>query len=227
MIDQRLQLKLGLKLSPQQIQLMKLLQVPTAQLEQRIKEEIEANPALEEGENDEEEIETRDETSETPEEEKVESENENETETEPVEEEPKLDDDLDMSEYYDEDDEGVAEYKTKDPSEFADPDDASAHPASGGNHPSERGARCLDLFCSAREHRVADQERVSFGGQAGTGFFYVVVLHSLRLAGAFPGGPGVPAGAECPGWSPSFARPPRGLEGRGRPHSTRDQDAER
>lgn len=36
------------KLSPQQIQLMKLLQVPTALLEQRIKEEMEVNPALEE-----------------------------------------------------------------------------------------------------------------------------------------------------------------------------------
>jgi RNA polymerase sigma-54 factor len=41
--------KLLQKLSPQQIQLMKLLQVPTASLEQRIKEELEANPALEEG----------------------------------------------------------------------------------------------------------------------------------------------------------------------------------
>ena len=39
------------KLSPQQIQLMKLLQVPTAQLEERIKEEIEENPALEEAED--------------------------------------------------------------------------------------------------------------------------------------------------------------------------------
>ena len=35
------------KLSPQQIQLMKLLQVPTAMLEERIKEEMEENPALE------------------------------------------------------------------------------------------------------------------------------------------------------------------------------------
>ena len=34
------------KLSPQQIQLMKLLQVPTAQLEERIKEEIEENPSV-------------------------------------------------------------------------------------------------------------------------------------------------------------------------------------
>ncbi|MCH2044465.1 MAG: RNA polymerase factor sigma-54 [Saprospiraceae bacterium] len=40
--------KLSQKLSPQQIQLMKLLQVPTAMLEQRVQEELEANPALEE-----------------------------------------------------------------------------------------------------------------------------------------------------------------------------------
>jgi RNA polymerase sigma-54 factor len=39
------------KLSPQQIQLMKLLQVPTAILEERIKEEMEENPALEEAED--------------------------------------------------------------------------------------------------------------------------------------------------------------------------------
>ncbi len=47
--------KLLQKLSPQQIQLMKLLQLPTIALEQRIKEEMELNPALEEGaETDEE-----------------------------------------------------------------------------------------------------------------------------------------------------------------------------
>jgi len=40
---------LGQKLSPQQIQFIKLLQVPTAELEGRIKEELEVNPALEEG----------------------------------------------------------------------------------------------------------------------------------------------------------------------------------
>lgn len=39
-------------MSPRQIQLMKLLQVPTFELEQRIKEEIESNPALEEGNRD-------------------------------------------------------------------------------------------------------------------------------------------------------------------------------
>ncbi|HMP94451.1 MAG TPA: RNA polymerase sigma-54 factor, partial [Phnomibacter sp.] len=42
--------KQQLRLLPQQIQLMKLLQVPTANLEERIKEELEENPALELGE---------------------------------------------------------------------------------------------------------------------------------------------------------------------------------
>lgn len=46
-LGQRLQQKLQQKLSPQQIQLMKLLQIPTASLETRIKEELEENPALE------------------------------------------------------------------------------------------------------------------------------------------------------------------------------------
>ena len=53
-LKQSLQQKLLQKLSPQQIQLMKLLQVPTIELEQRIKQEIEENPALEEGEQDKE-----------------------------------------------------------------------------------------------------------------------------------------------------------------------------
>ncbi|NOT37074.1 MAG: RNA polymerase factor sigma-54 [Saprospiraceae bacterium] len=49
MLKQQLSQKLIQKLSPQQIQLMKLLQIPTAVLDQRIQEELEQNPALEEG----------------------------------------------------------------------------------------------------------------------------------------------------------------------------------
>lgn len=45
-INQSLQLKLQQKLSPLQIQLVKLLEIPTMQMEQRIKEEMESNPAL-------------------------------------------------------------------------------------------------------------------------------------------------------------------------------------
>lgn len=49
MLKQRLQQRLLQKLSPQQIQLIKLLEVPVMQLNQRIKKEMEENPALEEG----------------------------------------------------------------------------------------------------------------------------------------------------------------------------------
>lgn len=49
MLKQTLQQKLLQKLSPQQIQFIKLLQVPTASLDTRIKEELEENPALEDG----------------------------------------------------------------------------------------------------------------------------------------------------------------------------------
>lgn len=48
-----IQQSLQQKLSPQQIQFIKLLQIPTAELEQRVEEELEINPALEEGKNDE------------------------------------------------------------------------------------------------------------------------------------------------------------------------------
>lgn len=54
---QSLSQKLQQKLSPQQIQLMKLLQIPTATLEQRIQEELEINPALEEGDESADQVE--------------------------------------------------------------------------------------------------------------------------------------------------------------------------
>lgn len=49
MLKQQLQQKLQLKLSPQQIQLIRLLELPTVELEERVKHELEDNPALEEG----------------------------------------------------------------------------------------------------------------------------------------------------------------------------------
>ena len=50
-MKQYLKLKLSQKLSPQQIQLMKLIQLPTLDFEQKIQREIEENPALEHGQN--------------------------------------------------------------------------------------------------------------------------------------------------------------------------------
>tara|TARA_R110000765_G_scaffold323983_3_gene415616 strand:- start:841 stop:2295 length:1455 start_codon:yes stop_codon:yes gene_type:complete len=49
MLKQQLNFKLSQKLSPQQIQLMKLIQLPTQAFEQRIKQELEENPALDSG----------------------------------------------------------------------------------------------------------------------------------------------------------------------------------
>jgi len=52
MLKQHLQFKLSQKLSPQQIQLMKLIQLPTQAFEQRLKQELEENPALESGKSE-------------------------------------------------------------------------------------------------------------------------------------------------------------------------------
>ena len=92
------------KLSPQQIQLMKLLQVPTALLEERIKEEIEENPALEEAEDghETEYDEAKDELA--------------DTETEEKEMDGGVDeyDNIDISEYVKDGDDEVGDYKLKD-----------------------------------------------------------------------------------------------------------------
>ncbi|MBS1752541.1 MAG: RNA polymerase factor sigma-54 [Ferruginibacter sp.] len=92
------------KLSPQQIQLMKLLQVPTALLEERIKEEIEENPALEEAEegHETEYEETVDEFSES---------EDNEMEMDGSAEEYE---NIDISEYVSEGDDEISDYKLKD-----------------------------------------------------------------------------------------------------------------
>ena len=52
-LKQYLQFKLSQKLSPQQIQLMKLIQLPTQAFEQRLKQELEENPALDTGKENE------------------------------------------------------------------------------------------------------------------------------------------------------------------------------
>ena len=104
-LSQSLQQKLLQKLSPQQIQLMKLLQVPTANLETRIKEELEENPALEldEEKHDEGADELKDEFNENGEEEFDEKDG-SEDEY----------DNIDISEYVREGDDEVGDYKLRD-----------------------------------------------------------------------------------------------------------------
>lgn len=82
------------KLSPQQIQLMKLLQITTADLDQRIEEELEINPALEKGEDDDE----RDD-------------DEYEQSKDEVEEKDEYSDEFDVEDYFTDDDD-VPDYST-------------------------------------------------------------------------------------------------------------------
>ena len=56
MLSLSLQLKMVMKLSPQQVQYLKMLQLPTLALEQKIKAELEMNPLLEEGLDEEMEL---------------------------------------------------------------------------------------------------------------------------------------------------------------------------
>ena len=81
MLDLQQQQKLQQKLSPQQIQYIKLLQLNTLDLEQRIKDELEENPLLEEGLSEEEQREEEEIDAATAEE------TENETEVEDNEDE--------------------------------------------------------------------------------------------------------------------------------------------
>ena len=104
-LGQSLQQKLLQKLSPQQIQLMKLLQVPTANLEERIKEELEENPALEmdeEGHADEFGDELKDE---------FDTSQDDDMDRDGSEEDY---DNVDISEYVTDDDGEIADYKLKD-----------------------------------------------------------------------------------------------------------------
>ena len=119
-LSQSLQQKLLQKLSPQQIQLMKLLQVPTANLEERIKEELEENPALEqsdEGHEDEYTDELKDE---------FDSVGEEDPEPDGSEDDY---DNVDISEYVVDDDGEIADYKTRDDN-YPEMDDQKVIPIS-------------------------------------------------------------------------------------------------
>jgi RNA polymerase sigma-54 factor len=103
-LSQSLQQKLLQRLSPQQIQLMKLLQIPTANLEERIKEELEENPALEvteEGKEDGYEENHQDDIGTQEEEEEYDG-SEDEYEN------------IDISDYVSDSDDEVADYKLRD-----------------------------------------------------------------------------------------------------------------
>ena len=115
-LQQSLQQRLLQKLSPQQIQLMKLLQVPTAILDERIKEEIEDNPALEQvEEGHDDEFDSKDEF-----------EDSKEDDFEPDGSEDEYDN-IDISEYVHDGDDDVGDYKLRDEN-YPEKDDGKVIP---------------------------------------------------------------------------------------------------
>lgn len=147
MLNQNLSQKLLQKLSPQQIQLMKLLQVPTAQLEQRIKEELEANPALDEGTGELGEDISMDDLP-----------PEGSTDSDDLgnEERNEIDDDsMDLSDYYDEDEGG--DYKLKD-NNYPDPDEERTIPIAVESSFHEHLTDQLGLLkLDEKEYKMAEQ----------------------------------------------------------------------
>ena len=130
-LKQFLTQKLEQRLSPQQIQLMKLLQVPTMELDQRIKQEIEENPALEEGSDElEDEFDNQDDT-----------------------EENDTDDEFDLSDYIDDD---IADYKTNANNQSKD-DEERVIPLSGEQSFQEKLSEQLHLLdLNETEFIIAD-----------------------------------------------------------------------
>ncbi len=112
MLKQSLNFKLSQKLSPQQIQLMKLIQLPTQAFEQRVKSELEENPALDDGKERSEE-----EYDEFSNQDDYEDGNES------------IETDINVDDYLSDDD--IPEYRTKANNYSADDDEKSVPYASG------------------------------------------------------------------------------------------------
>jgi len=145
---QSLQQKMLQKLSPQQIQLMKLFQIPTAQLEERIKEELEENPALELADEGHEEADA------------TEDQYINEsTDDQTNEDEPKeLDmETVDISDYLPEGDEDIADYKLRD-DQYADDDEDRTRPQRVETSFNELMMQQLGMLSlDETERRIAEQ----------------------------------------------------------------------
>ncbi len=138
------------KLSPQQIQLMKLLQVPTAQLEERIKEELEENPALEQSEDSDEDF--YNESTDGFEEER----DNNEFEVDGSQEEYG---NIDISDYVHEGDDEVGDYKLRDDNNYPELDEAKVIPHKVETSFNEAMLEQLGLL-NLDEHRQRIAEQI-------------------------------------------------------------------
>ncbi len=146
MLKQSLQQKFLQKLSPQQIQLMKLLQVPALLLDQRIKQEIEENPALEEGDEHHDEMEAQSDDD-------YESamDTGEDTESEEIEQSP--DDEFDFEDYIEDDE--IPDYRLSSNNSASD-DEVKEVPSVSSTSPQEALLTQLGLRdLSDREYLIA------------------------------------------------------------------------
>lgn len=135
MLKQYLQFKLSQKLSPQQIQLMKLIQLPTQAFEQRLKQEMEENPALESGKESDEHDDNFDEFDNTQDE---------------YEDNDQIGEDINVDEYLSDDD--IPDYRTQANNYSADDDDKDI-PFAAGTSFTQYLTNQLNTF------RLTDDER--------------------------------------------------------------------
>ncbi len=134
MLKQKLSQKLSQRLSPQQIQLMKLIQLPTIAFEQKIQQELEENPALESGKELEENFESQD--------------------TGQEEEHDIIETDFDVDEYLSDDE--IPNYKTYSNNYSPDDDDNKVPYAAGKSFSDYLRGQLHSFRLSDEEEQIAD-----------------------------------------------------------------------
>jgi RNA polymerase sigma-54 factor len=152
-LSQTIQQKQLQKLSPQQIQLMKLLQVPTAYIEDRIKEELEENPALEMGGDEKHDEGFMDDTRDF----------DKDTADNDAEEDYELDgskedyDNIDISEYVADGDDEIADYRLRDDN-FGEQEEKQTLPLKIENTLYETLVNQLGMLSlNEKQYKIAEQ----------------------------------------------------------------------
>ncbi|MRI02533.1 RNA polymerase factor sigma-54 [Kriegella sp. EG-1] len=138
MLKQHLQFKLSQKLSPQQIQLMKLIQLPTQAFEQRLKQELEENPALEGGKEKSDDLEND-----------YDDNYDNETDSETIAAE-----DINIDDYLSDDE--IPDYRTKANNYSADDDEKSIPYAAGISFTQSLINQLNTVYLSDEEWNIAE-----------------------------------------------------------------------
>ena len=131
MLKQNLSFKLSQKLSPQQIQLMKLIQLPTQAFEQKLAQEIDENPALESGKEEKEEDEFS-------------------NEEEVINEEP----DINVDDYINDDE--IPTYKTQSNNYSADDDDKTIPYAAGKSFHQHLKSQLNTFRLNEKDRQIAE-----------------------------------------------------------------------